>query len=134
MNNLIVSFLSGGATGYITNDLAIKMLFREYLGFGGVIEKEYKSFVENIAKLVEKDLINHNTLKEEIQSKSFKNAIKEITKSMIFVNLPYINGNKSLINYKGYENSKANLTNYIKKYEKEIIEDVNAILQDYSIK
>ena len=63
MNEFLINFILGGFTGYITNNVAIKMLFKKYFGFGGVIEKEYEEFMENISKLIEKDLINDETLK-----------------------------------------------------------------------
>ncbi len=63
---IIIMILTGAWTGYITNDVAIKMLFREYgigkLKFGGVIVKTRKKLEKSLSLLVEKEIINHNTL------------------------------------------------------------------------
>ena len=56
------------------------------MGFGGVIEKEYESFIENI----EKDLINDKTLKDEINNEKFKNSLKEIINEDIDIVLELI--------------------------------------------
>ena len=50
LQNLVINGLAGGLTGYITNNIAIKMLFKSYFGLGGVIEKEYGEFIENSSK------------------------------------------------------------------------------------
>ncbi|NLM96142.1 MAG: DUF445 family protein [Halanaerobiaceae bacterium] len=52
----------GALTGYITNSIAVKMLFRNYGPFGGVIVKGRKEFIDNISLLVERDIIDKNTL------------------------------------------------------------------------
>ncbi len=65
---LILQGISGGASGYITNKYAVNMLFKEYtpLKFGGVIRKNKQKFIEELSELIERDIINGNTLKEKI--------------------------------------------------------------------
>lgn len=65
---LIANTISGAAVGYITNDLAIKMLFEKKFGLGGVIIDTRDVFVEKISQLVEREIINHNTLKKELEA------------------------------------------------------------------
>lgn len=76
---LIIMILTGAWTGYITNDVAIKMLFKEYgfgpFKFGGVIVKTRKDLEKNLATLVEKEIINHNTLKNQFHKPEVKQAI-----------------------------------------------------------
>ena len=80
---LLLNTLTGAGTGYITNNIAIKMLFKKYFGrFGGMIEDTHEDFVENISKLIEKDLINHHTLEDEFNSKEFHAYIKALVKDM----------------------------------------------------
>ena len=80
---LIINTLTGAGTGYVTNNIAIKMLFKKYFGrFGGMIEDTREEFVQNISQLIEKDLINHHTLQDEFQSQKFHNYIKELVKDM----------------------------------------------------
>ncbi len=86
---LIINTLTGAGTGYITNNIAIKMLFKKYFGrFGGIIEDTHDEFVENISKLIEKDLINHHTLNDEFNSEEFHKYIKDLIEDMFVYSLP----------------------------------------------
>ena len=113
LETLVTNTILGGITGYITNNLAIKMLFKEYMGFGGVIEKEYQSFIDNISSLIEKDLINHNTLSPEIHSEQFQNALKEIISTIILLELPRNGEDKQINELNGFEESQKNIFNYL---------------------
>ena len=71
----IISAASTGAvTGYLTNNLALKMIFKEYGPLGGVVIKTKDEFIDSISALVERDLINHQTLKEEFSRPEFKES------------------------------------------------------------
>jgi len=86
---LIINTLTGAGTGYITNNIAIKMLFKKYFGrFGGIIEDTHDEFVENIANLIEKDLINHHTLNDEFNSDEFHKYLKGLIEDMFVHSLP----------------------------------------------
>ena len=63
---------TGAVTGYLTNNLALKMIFKEYGPLGGVVIKTKDEFIDSISGLVEKDLINHHTLEEEFSRPEFK--------------------------------------------------------------
>lgn len=63
---VIVDTAVGGLTGFVTNFIAVKMIFRKFLGFGGVILRTRKEFEARAAELVEDRLINHETLKDAI--------------------------------------------------------------------
>lgn len=73
----LAKIVSGAFVGYITNDLAVQMLFRKRFGLGGIVLKTHEQFVENISKLVEKEIINHHTLSKEFQNEDFKKAIEQ---------------------------------------------------------
>ena len=111
---LLINTLTGAGTGYITNNIAIKMLFKKYFGrFGGMIEDTHEDFVENISQLIEKDLINHNTLEDEFNSEKFHHYIKELVKDMFVYSLP-----KNSINLKDIEgiyDTKENTLNFLDK-------------------
>src|SRR6056297_1796836 len=69
----IISAASTGAvTGYLTNNLALKMIFKEYGPLGGVVIKTKDEFIDSISALVERDLINHHTLEAEFSRPEFK--------------------------------------------------------------
>ena len=81
--NILVQMIAGGFTGYITNTYAIDMLFREYkiyknIKIGGVIKKTRNEFIENISVLVEKDIINYETIGNEFHKKEFTESIEKL--------------------------------------------------------
>ncbi len=89
LTQLLINTLTGASTGYITNNIAIKMLFKKYFGrFGGMIEDTHAEFVQNIAALIEKDLINHSTLADEFQSPVFGAYVKKLVEDMFVTTLP----------------------------------------------
>jgi len=63
---------TGAVTGYLTNNLALKMIFKEYGPLAGVVIKTKDEFIDSISELVERDLINHHTLEEEFSRPEFK--------------------------------------------------------------
>lgn len=117
---VIVMILTGAWTGYITNDVALKMLFREYgigkLKFGGVIVKTRKSLEKNLSLLVEKEIINHNTLKSQFHKKELKDAVSNTVVSFfndaIFKNIK----NVKLGDFPGFDNTIDNVVDFLKKY------------------
>ena len=79
--NYIVQAVLGGASGYITNDYAINMLFKEYtpLKLGGVIKKTRNEFIDNLSSMVENDIINKEKLHEILNSDEFKIKFEKLT-------------------------------------------------------
>ncbi|MFW6008055.1 MAG: DUF445 family protein [archaeon] len=75
---LLSKIFGGAATGYITNSLALQMLFRKVGPFGGVILKTKNEFISNASQLVERDIINHKTIEEKLDNKEFKNVFSLI--------------------------------------------------------
>ena len=115
---IIVMVLTGAWTGYITNDVAIKMLFREY-GFGkfklgGVIVKNRKNLERNLSLLVEEEIINHNTLKSQFHKKELKDAVSKTVVSF-FNDAIYKNiKNVKLGDFPGFQDTKDNLIAFLK--------------------
>ena len=68
---------TGAVTGYLTNNLALKMIFKEYGPLGGVVIKTKDEFIDSISALVERDLINHHTLEEEFSRAEFKDNFNQ---------------------------------------------------------
>ena len=111
---LLINTITGAGTGYITNNIAIKMLFKKYFGrFGGMIEDTHEDFVENISQLIEKDLINHHTLEDEFNSKKFHNYIKELVKDMFVNSLP--KNSIYLKDIQGIYDTKENTLKFLQK-------------------
>lgn len=84
MNSILLNYITqatlGCASGYITNDYAINMLFKEYtpLKLGGVIKKTRQEFIDKISTMVEQDIINKDKLLEIIKSEPYRIIFKKI--------------------------------------------------------
>ena len=127
MYQIIINTLTGAGTGYVTNNIAIKMLFKKYFGrFGGIIEDTHDEFVENMAQLIEKDLINHNTLKEEFGSEKFHNYIKELVKDLFLHSLP--KNSIGLKEIQGVHRTKENMLAFLDKNQASIEKLANKLL------
>lgn len=75
----------GGLIGWITNFIAIKMLFRPYreiniFGFKiqGVIPKRKKALAESIAKMIDEELISVKDITQTINSMELDEEIEKI--------------------------------------------------------
>ena len=104
---LIFQGISGGVAGYITNKYAVNMLFKEYtpLKLGGVIKKKKEKFIEEISELVERDIINAETLKAEISNKNLNNYIEQIAESFFQTGLIASLGNTKVFEVADFSNS-----------------------------
>ena len=81
--------LTGAFVGYITNDLAIQMLFRKRFGLGGIFLKTHHEFVLNISKLVERDILNHKTLLPQVENEEFRQALQKTVQTYIETKLAH---------------------------------------------
>ena len=89
--SLLTKLASGALVGYTTNDLAVKMLFRKRFGLGGIVLRTREEFIENISKLVEREIINHHTLGKELNRPEFdralSNTLRELLENQLFRHL-----------------------------------------------
>ena len=94
LDKLILTLLSGGATGYITNNYAVKMLFKRYGPFGGMILATRGQFIKSVSELVERDIINRETIAGELEKyefrKVFYNLVADILQKQLYNNTPPI--------------------------------------------
>jgi len=97
---ILLSVGIGATIGYITNFIAIKMLFRPYkakkLGGitvipQGIIPKEKANLAKNVANVVENHLLDREELHKLINSEKFKDEIKNLISSKVdSFNIPNI--------------------------------------------
>ena len=83
----------GAVIGYVTNALAIRMLFRpltqkRFLGLRvpltpGIIPKERFELAESIGRMVSRELITEDTLKRQLASEKFQNRINVNIASLV---------------------------------------------------
>lgn len=122
---LVFQGISGGVAGYITNKYAVNMLFKEYtpLKLGGVIKKKKEKFIEEISDLVERDIINAETLKAEISNKNFNSYIEKIAGAFFQTGLRSSLGNTKLCEVEDFSNSIIKNKEFARK-------NLNTILPD----
>ncbi|ERJ13506.1 DUF445 family protein [Haloplasma contractile] len=115
-----INIIIGAWTGYITNDVAIKMLFREYgigkLKFGGIIVKTRKDLEKNIAELVEDEIINHNTLKEQLHKPEVKEAVTKVVTEFFNESIYEHTQNSKLEDIPGFNQSVEHILTFLDEY------------------
>lgn len=104
--NLVFNIIAGAANGYITNDIAVKMLFQKVGPFGGVLEKTREEFIYNLSQLVEREIINHNTLAGEINNDEFKENLTLLIEDMFMKELPKVMENKKISELPEFDSTK----------------------------
>ncbi|WZL71713.1 DUF445 family protein [Clostridiaceae bacterium 35-E11] len=126
--NAAANMVAGGITGYITNDIAVKMLFRKFGPFGGVIIKTRDDFIENISTLVERDIINHHTIQDELSKNEFKivfeGIVSDIFKKYLYKNTEEI----ALIQAPGMKESIDNFVDFYGENKKNYISELLNVL------
>ncbi|SDL72777.1 DUF445 family protein [Halarsenatibacter silvermanii] len=107
---LLASGITGSATGYITNDVAVKMLFRSYGPFGGVLESTREEFILNMSRLVEDEIINYRTLADELEKTEVQEEIDSLIEEIIAGQLPAQFSGRSWADVPGWEKSRRGLS------------------------
>ncbi|MGM0603150.1 MAG: DUF445 family protein [Bacillota bacterium] len=115
---------SGALTGYLTNNLALKMIFKKYGPFGGVVIKTRDEFIESIADLVENELIDKNLLKEEFSREKFKNNFKYMIEDLYGKYLYRRTGKIKIGEIPGFEKNLKLAEEFVYREENEFIEDI----------
>ncbi|MDR1956104.1 MAG: DUF445 family protein [Treponema sp.] len=100
---VLVSIVLGGLVGWITNVIAVTMLFKKYGKWGGIIEDRYQEFIASMSQLVEDDLVNGKTLKSEFNSSQFKKVLHQWIESVLDRELPVISGTTRFEDIPGIE-------------------------------
>lgn len=102
---LLLQAFSSGVAGYITNKYAVNMIFKEYtpLKIGGAVKKNKEKFIEEISDLVEKDIINSETLRDKILGENFKTAMKDVGEDFFKESLYEVFENKKIEEIPGWD-------------------------------
>ena len=118
--DLIKEVLTGSITGYITNAIAIKMIFREYgigkFKVGGIVVKTKEEFIDNVSSLVERDIINAETLSNELTKESFRSSIKKFVDDLLNKYIFENTSNLSLGEVEGIHSTISNLQSLYKRF------------------
>lgn len=147
MNKLLIQFFLmvgvGTLIGWFTNYLAIKLLFRPYKEMNfiffkiqGLIPKRKDEIIENIADVVERELISMSDLKEKFQNVEIDETMinslldkiigEKLQKSILDKN-PLL---KMIINDSMVEKIKSYFKNAILENKEEIISEIIKIAEE----
>jgi uncharacterized membrane protein YheB (UPF0754 family) len=136
MNNILLNFLAqavlGGASGYITNDYAINMLFKEYtpLKIGGVIKKTRTEFIDNLSSMVENDIINKEKLHEILTDEKFKEKFELLTEDFFKENLYVSAGNDKFSDIDGFNSTMSSTDDYVSSLIEKIVPSGTDLIVD----
>ena len=119
---LYLQALAGGITGYVTNVTAVKMLFKKVFGFGGVIIETREEFIENVSKLVERDIINHGTLDNELSKDAFIAKVTKVVDDILQRQLYEVTPNIKLGQVPQMTESMDNFINFLSEKQPGVID------------
>lgn len=89
MINLITTSLVAGVVGYVTNKIAIKMLFRPYkpkwytLGWQGIVPKTRPKLANKISEIVGQKLLAHDDFLYALENNDIKSSIHNIIENKL---------------------------------------------------
>ncbi|MGM0499629.1 MAG: DUF445 family protein [Bacillota bacterium] len=121
---------TGAVTGYLTNNLALKMIFKEYGPLGGVVIKTKDEFIDSISALVERDLINHHTLKEEFSRPNFKEEFGRTVDDFINIHLEQHSSETLISEIPGFEDNAELLSSFSSKAAVDILVESSEMLKE----
>ena len=135
----ILFLLQGGAgavSGYITNKYAVNMLFKEYtpfkpilpFKFGGVIKNRKEQFIEEISELVERDIINSDTILSNIDDVKLEKVINSIVKEFFNIELKRSLNDMTFNDIKNFKNILSALCNDFKVILKDNSSFIDAVI------
>lgn len=128
--NYILQAILGGAAGYITNDYAINMLFKEYtpLKIGGVIKKTRFEFIENLSTMVDNDIINKNEIKNILNDENFKKEFEVLTADFYENCLYETVDNNTFANVEDIDNTIQSTDIFVEKIINEHMADIYGVM------
>jgi uncharacterized membrane protein YheB (UPF0754 family) len=116
IKDLLFSVFGGAAAGWVTNSIAVSMLFKKFFGrWGGVIESGYKELIQNLSRLVEQKLINARTLENEIQKQGFNDTLHCWVKEILEKELPAKTEGLRVKDIPGVDQTIERLTSYFEQ-------------------
>ena len=120
---LLLQAFSSGVAGYITNKYAVNMIFKEYtpLKIGGAVKKNKEKFIEEISDLVERDIINSETLMDKVLGENFKVSIQDVSKDFFKESLYEVFENKKIEEISGWNETLISGEEFITDSLKEVL-------------
>ncbi|MDR1030983.1 MAG: DUF445 domain-containing protein [Treponema sp.] len=131
---IVISLGLGGFVGWITNVLAVNMLFKKYWKWGGVIEAQYDKFIINMSQLVETDLVNGKTLLTEFNAPPFKQVLHQWIEDILRKELPENSGAVRFAAIPGIETTVTQLVDLLESIEPSLLPGLFAELGTKEVK
>ena len=136
----IIAPLLGGLIGYITNDIAIRMLFRphteKYL-FGihipftpGIIPKEKGRLAEAIGEAISENLMNREVLEKYLLSEEMIGKVRMSVKDIIDMQQK---NQETLLHFLGHYLTNEEITNIVKGANESITKQLSHKLTDREV-
>ena len=99
IEQLLLETFFGALTGYVTNDVAIKGLFKK----GGVVEKTREEFIHEASALLEEQVLTQEVLRERLTQEAVEAAMDELLRHFFRRELPEVLAPVRLGSAAGYE-------------------------------
>lgn len=114
--------------GYITNALAIEMIFEKKCGVGGLILETRHEFSRNIGELVERDLVTGEGIAQEMEREAFRQAFATFLGDLITRDLYQLTVDQHLGSMPGYDSTAANGLEFINRHKDTYISHILHVL------
>ena len=120
---LLLQAFSSGVAGYITNKYAVNMIFKEYtpLKIGGAVKKNKEKFIEEISDLVERDIINSQTIRDKVLGEDFRNSIQNMSEEFFQKSLYEVFEDKKLEEIPGWSQTLIEGEEFLKDSLNEVL-------------
>lgn len=128
--SIITAAGTGAVTGYLTNNLALKMIFKEYGPLGGVVIKTKNEFIDSISELVERDLINHHTLEKEFSRPEFKHVFRQSVSDFLNLHLEQHSSGVKLAEIPGWEQNYQLFSSFLAEGSVELLESFSREVEE----
>ncbi|MDR3355999.1 MAG: hypothetical protein LBO04_02300 [Spirochaetaceae bacterium] len=116
IKDFVISVFGGAVAGWVTNSVAVSMLFRKFFGrWGGVIESGYRDLTQSLSRLVEQRLVNAGTLETEIRKPAFTAALRRCVKEILEKELPAKTENLRVKDMPGIDETLSRLAAYFER-------------------
>lgn len=126
----VIDVAGGAVTGFITNNYAVKMLFKKYGPFGGVLINTREQFIDNLSSLVERDIINNRTVETELNSYEFMRVFYQMVADILKVHLYNNSENITIDAVPGIRNTFLNFMTFYQEHADKLIESILCALFD----
>ena len=136
----IIAPLLGGVIGYITNDIAIRMLFRPHTAkyiFGihipftpGIIPKEKGRIAEAVGGVISENLMNKEVLEKYLLSEDMVGKVRSAVKEFISTQQ---RNDKTVVQFLGHYLSKEEIDTFAQNINQSITKQTYEKLADSSV-